>query len=248
VIPSTPLTTVIEPSGSPPIFFFQSQAIPPVTLNGSSLGFSESGMLAGGQGGCDIQLSPNWVIGFDADASGANVSGSSQQTRSISFVGFPTPATSTVDSAGTLSVRTDFLSTVTGRLGYSFEGGKGLIYAKAGAAFANNSYAFGGLATNKSCNSWVIIPPDAVGSCAVFNPTFRSVFNFNASEMRMGWTAGTGIEWAIFNDWSVKLEYDYLGLGSRSLRFSDSTLGGANISVNQRINEVKLGVNYLFGH
>jgi outer membrane immunogenic protein len=66
--------------------------------------------------------------------------------------------------------------------------------------------------------------------------------------MSMGWTAGTGIEWAILDNWSVKLEYDYLDFGSRNLRLTDSTLGGANISVNQRINVVKLGVNYLFGH
>jgi outer membrane immunogenic protein len=55
------------------------------------------------------------------------------------------------------------------------------------------------------------------------------------------------VEWAFWDNWSVKLEYDYLDFGSRTVTFNDPLLGAANISVSQRINEVKLGVNYRFG-
>jgi opacity protein-like surface antigen len=55
------------------------------------------------------------------------------------------------------------------------------------------------------------------------------------------------VEWAFWDYWSVKLEYDYLDFGSRTVTFNDSLLGPANISVSQRISEVKLGVNYRFG-
>ena len=77
--------------------------------------------------------------------------------------------------------------------------------------------------------------------------TFVTPFNFGASETRVGWTIGAGMEWAGWENWSVKLEYDYLDFGSRTVTFNDPVLGAANISVSQRISEVKLGVNYRFG-
>jgi outer membrane immunogenic protein len=246
-IPSTPLTVVLQPAAGPPVFLQQSQALGPVALNGGSVRFPESGMIVGVQGGCDLQLAPNWLIGFDADASGANVSGSSHLTRSAAFLGSPFPATTTVNSGGNVSLKTDFLSTVTGRFGYSFERGRGLLYLKAGAAFANNSYSFGGQVVSQSCNTWVVTVATGLGTCTALNPPTTSLFNFGASGMRMGWTVGTGVEWAVLNNWSVKLEYDYLDFGSRNLTLTDSASGNASINVNQRINEVKLGVNYLFG-
>ena len=81
----------------------------------------------------------------------------------------------------------------------------------------------------------------------VANPTIVRPFNFAASETRVGWTVGAGIEWAVWENWSVKLEYDYLDLGSSTVTFNDPALGAATISVSQRISEVKLGVNYRFG-
>ena len=31
-----------------------------------------------------------------------------------------------------------------------------------------------------------------------------------------GWTAGFGLEWAFWNNWSVRAEYDYIGLNDQS--------------------------------
>ena len=83
--------------------------------------------------------------------------------------------------------------------------------------------------------------------CVFVNPTIVTPFNFSASETRVGWTVGAGIEWAVWENWSVKLEYDYLDFGSSTVTFNDPVLGAATISVSQRISEVKLGVNYRFG-
>jgi len=96
---------------------------------------------------------------------------------------------------------------------------------------------------------FVPLPPQ----CVFTNPTVVTPFNFltspnfAASETRVGWTVGAGVEWAVWENWSVKLEYDYLDFGSRTVAFNDPLLGAANISVSQRISEVKLGVNYRFG-
>ena len=82
--------------------------------------------------------------------------------------------------------------------------------------------------------------------CVLVN-SFVTPFNFGVSETRVGWTVGAGVEWAVWENWSVKLEYYYLDFGSRTVTFNDPQLGAANISVSQRISEVKLGVNYRFG-
>jgi opacity protein-like surface antigen len=152
----------------------------------------------------------------------------------------------TVSSAGNLSAKINFISTVTGRLGYTFGYmGKGLFYGKAGAAFTNDTYSLVGQTSTKSCNTWLItLPDDPVGSCKVFNPAVPTPFNFGLSQMSVGWTIGAGIEWAVVNNWSVKLEYDYLDFPSRNLTFANPV---PNINVNQRISEVKFGINYLFG-
>ena len=89
------------------------------------------------------------------------------------------------------------------------------------------------------------VPPPP--TCVFSNPTVVTPFNFGASETRVGWTVGAGVEWAVWENGSVKLEYDYLDFGSRTVTFNDPLSGPANISVSQRISEVKLGVNYRFG-
>jgi len=63
-----------------------------------------------------------------------------------------------------------------------------------------------------------------------------------------GWLVGAGIEWAFADNWSAKVEYDYLGLRSRTITVpaggflaSDTfTIGNPNVQM------VKFGVNYLF--
>ena len=42
---------------------------------------------------------------------------------------------------------------------------------------------------------------------------------------RVGWTVGTGIEYALWNSWSVKVEYDYLDFGTRNVAINGSILG-----------------------
>jgi outer membrane immunogenic protein len=79
------------------------------------------------------------------------------------------------------------------------------------------------------------------------NATIVDPFAFSASETRVGWTLGAGVEWAVWDNWSVKLEYDYLDFGNRAVAFNDPVLGPATINLSQRISEVKFGVNYRFG-
>jgi opacity protein-like surface antigen len=113
---------------------------------------------------------------------------------------------------------TDFLGTATARAGYAWD--RWLVYGKGGAAWAGDRYSATG--------------------------TFLGVpFDFEGLETRLGWTAGAGIEWAFLNNWSLKLEYDYYGFGTRSVTFTDNVSGTIGpLDVKQNIQVILLGVNF----
>jgi outer membrane immunogenic protein len=46
--------------------------------------------------------------------------------------------------------------------------------------------------------------------------------------------------------WSAKLEYEYFGLGSRSVAFTDQFANRVNVGIDQNIHTVKVGINYRF--
>jgi outer membrane immunogenic protein len=90
-----------------------------------------------------------------------------------------------------------------------------LIYGKAGVAWAHTNYA----------DNW------AVAGFPLFSGT--------GDETRTGWTVGTGVEWGLWNNWSVKVEYDYLEFGNHNV--ATSMFGIQN---SDHINEVKAGLNW----
>jgi outer membrane immunogenic protein len=166
------------------------------------------GYLLGGQFGCDYQFASNWVLGLEGAVSGGAIRGSTAVALPTGIAG---------DSAS-FKERTDFLTSVTGRVGYAFD--RWLLYAKGGAAWAGDKYS-------------------AIG---VFLGT---PYDLEGLETRLGWTAGVGIEWAFSPYWSVTLEYDYYGFGSHNITFIDTnsgTTGPENIKQNLQV--VKLGVNF----
>jgi outer membrane immunogenic protein len=182
-----------------------------VTTPGNTVGVTSSGLIIGGQVGCDYQFgfSP-WVVGAEGAVSGANLRGNTS---------FALPLGGPSDIA-TITAKTDFLPSVTARLGYAV--GNWLFYARAGGAWAGNKYSITG----------------------TFVPT-ATAFGFEAVDNRFGWTAGTGMEWAFAQVWSARLEYDYLGLGHRSALLSDAINGFSGVmSANQNVQMVKLGVSF----
>jgi outer membrane immunogenic protein len=76
---------------------------------------------------------------------------------------------------------------------------------------------------------------------------------FNASGTVGGWMFGTGIEYAVTNAWSAKIEYDYLDLGTKTFTFlglSTNTVQAGfnnNVPIRERVQLVKFGINYHFG-
>ena len=117
-----------------------------------------------------------------------------------------------------VSNRLKSLATVTGRIGWVMD--RWMIYAKGGVAWGRN-------------DTDVIFP---------------AVFDFAGSDTRSGWPAGAGAEMAVMGNWTVKLEYDYIDFGTRSVTLSSALLPAITptFDVKQVLHEVKLGVNYRF--
>jgi outer membrane immunogenic protein len=93
-----------------PIALVQNWILGAVTTGVTTVGVSPSGFLIGGQIGCDYQFgfSP-WVLGAEGAMSGMNLRGNTN---------FGLPLGGAGDLA-TITAKTDFLPSVTARLGYA---------------------------------------------------------------------------------------------------------------------------------
>jgi outer membrane immunogenic protein len=116
-----------------------------------------------------------------------------------------------------------WLTTLTGRLGYAVD--RVLFYGKGGGAWVgSNNFTATNLATGSSVS-------------------------FANDNTNTGWTAGAGTEWAFYNNWTARLEYDYVGLSNTSLTVPASSAvlpGDVFTTHNRNIQLVTVGINYLF--
>jgi outer membrane immunogenic protein len=121
------------------------------------------------------------------------------------------------DSMGeALSTNVQWTSTVAGRVGAAFD--RLLVYGKGGLALAQDQSSLTDLGGNVATDSF----------------------------LRTGWTVGAGLEYALDDHWSAKIEYDYLGFGSQNMNFT-TPLESVSSSANLNLQEVKAGINFRFG-
>lgn len=121
----------------------------------------------------------------------------------------------------------NWLATVALRIGYAWD--RTLLYIKGGAAVVNEDFA--------------LIPINIAGLRAV-----------TGDQTRLGWMVGAGIERALWSNWSVKLEYNYMDFGRDTYSFifqgGGPGLNGflcCDSSFDQHMHVVKAGINYRFG-
>lgn len=67
----------------------------------------------------------------------------------------------------------------------------------------------------------------------------------SSSNTHVGFAVGGGVEWALVDSWTAKVEYMYLGLGSENY-FGGPAAGGFDADLN--VHTVKVGLNYRFGY
>ena len=132
----------------------------------------------------------------------------------------------------TNQVDADWMFTLRPRLG--FVSGAALIYATGGLAVAKLNQAHS------------------------FRDTTVPVFaaTDSASDTKLGWTIGAGLEWALGGNWSVKGEYLYASFGSSASNGTlINTVTGASVtapastishSADLTVQTVRAGINYKF--
>jgi outer membrane immunogenic protein len=187
----------------------------------ASLSPSAKGVIGGGQVGYNWQLASQGLIGLEADLQGSGIKGSAGQSLS--------PALFDMTSTG-VTKSIDWFGTVRGRLGLLVTP-QWLLYATGGFAYGQAKSSF--------------TTTDLTGGC-IAGGTLCAVGS--SSGLRTGWTAGAGAEAMLAPNWSVKVEYLYVDLGSSTLGIASSTIPAIvfNTSTSYREQIARVGVNYHF--
>ena len=168
-----------------------------------SLGGHNGRLLGGGgiQFGYDRQFAPNWVSGAELQITGLAGNG-----HDALFPG------------GTLvTTKTNVLASYGGRIGYTW--GPALLYAKAGAAFRDNT----------NINASVGGVPVAVTA---------------DGRHHNGITVGGGFEYMFAPNWAARAEYQYYNFGDSHFTGGPAALIGSKFHNDEHT--VKLGVDYRF--
>src|SRR5258708_2080804 len=139
------------------------------------------------------QIGGNYQIGSLVFGAEADVSGANLNGNSSCA------STSLLKGAlppANCKVKVEGVGTIAARLGVAFD--RVLVYGKGGAAWASDKYSFTSV-----------------------TPTLLPTFN--GSETRWGWMVGAGLEYAFYDNWSAKIEYNYLGFNTGNFTFTDAT-------------------------
>jgi outer membrane immunogenic protein len=106
-----------------------------------------------------------------------------------------------------------------------------------------------------AADTWLFYAKGGAGWVGVDNPTVTSVttggsISVSNSNSNVGWLAGGGIEWAFAPNWTTRLEYDFLGLSSKSYTVTAPGFPAINNDVltlsNRDVQTLTVGLNYLF--
>jgi outer membrane immunogenic protein len=112
-----------------------------------------------------------------------------------------------------LSVQYQALATGTGRVGYAV--GNSLAYVKGGVAWANIDY----------------------------KSALATAFPIDVNHQRTGLTGGAGLEMALLDSLSARIEYDYMYFGSAAIALGTRRNPS---NVDHELHLVKLGLNWRF--
>lgn len=206
---------------------------------GAGVGIDQGGgFLGGGQVGCDYQFATNWVIGLAGDLSWTNLNGSASDpfafARGDPFFGGKNGV------PATLRDNTQWLASVTGRLGYAWD--RWMLYGKGGAAWEHSNDSIQNIAGWGTPGSLCGTGTGAAFAFVACNPS--------GTDTATGWTAGVGVAWMFAPNWSAGIEYDHYGFGSHSVTLTSPNIltgsAAAPITVSQRIDVVKVTLDYRF--
>ena len=135
------------------------------------------------------------------------------------------------DEGYNMKARVDFMGTLRGRLGISFNDNRALVYGTAGGAYAHGKWDVLSLTENEA----------------------NSTVDWRGDDWRWGWTAGFGIEYKLNCHWSIRAESLYTWLGENETPITSQ--GSSNnyspndykFTFSDNMFDYRVGVNYSFG-
>jgi len=173
-----------------------------IDLTAEPVSLSPNGVLGGVHFGYNHQIS-NVVLGIDVALSAASLRAS---------------AASIVTPPVTYATRINFLTTVTGRLGFAVD--RALLYVSGGYAGVNVQTT----GTNP-------VLPDS----------------FTNTSFRSGFTVGAGLNYQITPNWIAGIDYKYIHLGGESRAGTTvAAIPYAQTSIRTHIHQVTGSISYLF--
>ncbi len=186
--------------------------------SGYGSGSSTGGLRVGGFA-IPYDIHPDGVIGgahlgYDWQ-SGHLVLGGVADAEGAAITGTDTTTTAQFST----HILNEFDASVRGKVGFAFD--RVMFYGTGGVAF-------GSVKTQYSCPT-----------CTATGAPFDQI-----NDMRVGWTAGAGIAYAIDPRWSTAVEYRYVDLGDG--RFNDPVTTASDSGNHFAFNSVRLSVSYHF--
>jgi outer membrane immunogenic protein len=174
-----------------------------------------NGGVVGGQVGCNYQTG-NWVVGVEGEIWWSGMRGSFTAPEDGADPG----------QFSRFESRNLWDADIALRLGYAWD--RSLFYAKAGVAVGSFRYTetHDDFPTTHSCAT-------PTGVCSV-----------TTTSTPVGLLLGVGWEYAFANNWTFKVEYDYIKFATQTLNYTAS-LGDYSTQETKQI--LKVGVNYRFG-
>jgi outer membrane immunogenic protein len=202
--------------------------------------FNMNGVIGGGQVGYNWQFD-TWVVGIEADFQGSGQKGSGSVVCLGAICSAPCPGPLCYERkskvigggpvTGDLAEKLSWFGTVRGRLG--------VTVTPWVLAYVTGGLAYGEVKSDLSVAG--INCEDAVSAL------------FSSSTTKAGWTIGGGLEGRIVGNWTAKVEYLYIDLGTvTSGAFVTPIVapsrGFLTTSISSHVtdNIVRVGVNYKF--
>lgn len=191
--------------------------------------FHLNGVIGGGQIGYNWQSS-NFVLGVEADIQGSGQKGDAAFLcpGAVCNAGLTAIAAANAPVAGTFNQELDWFSTLRARAGMGVTPTV-LAYVTGGLAYGHvhtdgtlTGFTGGGVATSSA---------------------------FSSGKTKAGWTVGGGVEGRITGNWTAKVEYLYMDLGTvdtTGLLTTNFIPIRAQFSSKITDNIVRVGFNYKF--
>jgi len=200
----------------------------------SSVSFDTSGIIGGLQLGYNYQFNRNWLVGTETDFDGSGMRGSGSGSSS--------------KGGGTVwpvAERVNWFGTVRARLGY--------LPTSNLLAYVTGGFAYGRVEQSGDLSGPFIFQSISAPFTSV-NCNGGTCYAGSSSGVNVGWTLGGGLEYALWQQWTVRAEHLYVSLESWGVTEAAlATLSGfptpSSFNANfgrTNFNVVRFGLNYQF--